>query len=390
MKYDFDTLPSRRGTGCAKWDDFDQDVIPMWVADMDFYSPEPVVQALHERVSHGVFGYPTDAAQDADCIRQVVVDRLRELYHWEVEPDDLIFTPGVIPGFNLACRALATPTGQVMVMPPVYPPFLSAPGNAGMSRLDVQLIQYPNGAYGIDWDVMEQAITDLTRLFILCNPHNPVGRVYTKEELLRMGEICLKRGVVICSDEIHCDLIYRGYQHIPIASLETEIAQNTMTLIAPSKTFNLAGLKCAVAIIQNPDLREKFRNAGKGLVSEVNVLGLAAARAAYQHGQEWLDQLMIYLEGNRDWLDDFVAKELPGVSMLKPEATYLAWLDCRSLGLAPNPYEFFLKKARVALVDGSIFGKGGEGFVRLNFGCPRSMLVEGLGRMKRALEERAD
>lgn len=205
-----------------------------------------------------------------------------------------------------------------------------------------------------------------------------------------MGEICLKRGVVICSDEIHCDLIYRGYQHIPIASLETEIAQNTMTLIAPSKTFNLAGLKCAVAIIQNPDLREKFRNAGKGLVSEVNVLGLAAARAAYQHGQEWLDQLMIYLEGNRDWLDDFVAKELPGVSMLKPEATYLAWLDCRSLGLAPNPYEFFLKKARVALVDGSIFGKGGEGFVRLNFGCPRSMLVEGLGRMKRALEERAD
>jgi cystathionine beta-lyase len=375
-------------TGCAKWDTYEADVIPMWVADMDFISPEPVIQALHKRVSHGVFGYPKDEIGDADCLHQVFVERLNNLYGWKVEPEELIFIPGVIPGFFLACHALATPSGKVMMMPPAYPPFLEAPASAGMARQDVQLTQFPNGAYGIDWDSMEEAARDETRLFILCNPHNPVGRVFREDELLRMAEVCLRQGVVICSDEIHCDLVYPGYRHIPIASLDPEIAQNTITLMAPSKTFNLAGLKCAVAIIQNPDLRGRFQKTGRGLVSEVNVLGLAAAQAAYQHGQEWLDQLMIYLEGNRDWLDNFVAKELPGVSMVKPEATYLAWLDCRELNLKPTPYEFFLKIARVALGDGAIFGKGGEGFVRLNFGCPRSMLMDALGRMKRALGER--
>jgi cystathionine beta-lyase len=310
---------------------------------------------------------------------------MAEFYQWEIQPEDIVFTPGVVKGFNLACQTVAEPGGGVLVNPPIYFPILDAPENAGMFRQDVELIHAEDGTYQIDWGAFESDISEQTRLFILCNPHNPVGRVFTREELTRMAEVCLQNDIIICSDEIHCDLIFTGYQHIPTASLDPEIAQNTITLMAASKTFNLAGLQCSFAIIQNEELRERFKHSGKGLVSWVNLMGMVATEAAYRHGQEWLDELMLYLETNRDYTYDYVNNRLPGVTMTKPEGTYLAWLDCREAGIEGNPHNFFLEEARVCMNNGADFGRGGEGFVRLNFGCPRSLLTEALERMRTAL-----
>jgi cystathionine beta-lyase len=388
MQYNFDIPPNRQSTDSFKWSRYDADVLPMWIADMDFPSPAPVVQALRERVDHGVFGYPAGIMGEPNELpefRRLIVDRLADRYGWQVEPEDLVFIPGVVIASNLACHAVATHDGGVLVQTPVYPPILDAPRYVSMRRQDALLTRDADGIYGVDWDVFESAITPETRLFILCNPHNPVGRVFRREELERMAEICLRRGVSICSDEIHCDLLYTGQQHIPIASLDAEIARNTITLIAPTKTFNLPGLQCSIAIVQNPELRQKYQEARKGLVPWVNVMGLLATQVAYRDGQDWLDQLLIYLEANRDYLHDVVQNELPGVTMARPEATYLAWLDCRQAGIEGNPYEFFLQKARVALADGALFGPGGEGFLRLNFGCSRALLAEALERVKRAL-----
>jgi cysteine-S-conjugate beta-lyase len=380
MIYNFDLLPDRRPTESVKWNMYDPDVLPMWVADMDFVSPEPVIRALRERVEHGVFGYPQDMFE----LNQVIVERMQRLYGWQVAPEDVVLLPGVVTGFNIACQAFAAGEG-VLVQTPVYPPFLSAPGNASSLLQESELVRDAQGAYSIDWDSFNAAITPQTRLFILCNPHNPVGRVFSRSELERMAQICLKQHVLICSDEIHCDLVYRGSQHIPIASLDPEIARHTITLIAPSKTYNIAGIESSIAIIQEPALRKQFLAGRRGLVGWVNLFGQIAALAAYRDGQEWLDQLLRYLENNRDYLVDFVHRELPSISMSKPEGTYLAWLDCRNAGLDHNPQQFFLEKARVAMNNGAAFGRSGEGFVRLNFGCPRSMLVEALDRIKNSL-----
>lgn len=380
MLYNFDICPDRRTTESDKWRKYPADVLPLWVADMDFVSPEPVRLALVERVQHGVYGYGRDLPE----LRELIVARMAERYHWQILPDDILFIPGVIRGFNLACQTLAEPGGGVFVQTPIYPPVLVAPRHAGLKRQEAELKLVANGSYEIDWAAFEAALTPETKLFILCNPHNPVGRVFRREELARMAEICLRRGITVCSDEIHADLIYSGQTHIPIASLDPQVARNTITLMAPSKTFNIAGLDCSFAIIQDPELRKRYQHATRGLVSGVNILGWAAAIAAYRGGQEWLTQALTYLESNRDYLFDFLQKELPGIKMTKPEATYLAWLDCRATGL-DDPYEFFLQKARVALNDGKTFGHGGKGFVRLNFACSRTTLVEALGRIKTAL-----
>ncbi len=384
MIYNFDELPDRKGTESFKWLHFEPDVLPMWVADMDFVSPAPVIRALQERVAHGIFGYPTDLPG----MREVIVERLARLYQWRVTPEDLVFMPGVVTGLNMAAHAFVGQGEGLLVQPPVYMPFLSAARNAGGITQAAELSRDADGHYGIDQDAFETAITGQTRLFVLCNPHNPVGRVFTRRELECLADICLRHHLVICTDEIHGDLIYSGRQHLPIASLSPEIARNTVTLMAPSKTFNIAGLGCSFAVIQNPDLRKQFIQAGQGLVHFVNLLGLVAGKAAYQEGQEWLDQLLVYLEGNRDLLCTVVKNDLPGVKMYCPEGTYLAWLDCRDAGIVGKPAAFFLEKARVAVNDGEAFGSGGAGFVRLNFGCPRPMLIEALQRMKRALEER--
>jgi cystathionine beta-lyase len=273
------------------------------------------------------------------------------------------------------------------VQTPVYPPILGAPLHARLTRNEMQLTRLPDGRYEIDFDVLEQATTPRTRLFILCNPHNPVGRVFSRGELEHLADVCLRHRLIICSDEIHCDLLFAGNRHIPIASLHPEIAQRTMTLMAPSKTYNISGLQCALAIVQNPELRRQLKAARDGLIPRPNLFGYAAALAGFRHGQPWLDQVVRYLEANCGWLLEAVDALLPGVRMTRPEATYLAWMDCRQAGIPGNPYEFFLSRAKVALNDGTSFGAGGEGFVRLNFGCPRSILVEAISRMQAALDE---
>ena len=382
MPYDFDRVIDRRQTESNKWHRYAPDVLPLWVADMDFPSPEPVIRALRERVEHGFFGYGVEQPE----FYEVITDRIRKRYGWRVAPEAIVHLPGVIPGFNLACRAFATPGDGLLLQTPVYPPILRAPANCGLTREEAELVRPADGRYVIDFDVFTSAIRERTRLFLLCNPHNPVGRAWERGELLRMAEICLERGLLICADEIHCDLMFSGHQHRPIASLDPEIERRTITLMAPSKTFNLAGLKSSIAIIPDAALRERFVAAQLDLVKAVNVLGYTATLAAYRDGQPWLDKLLGYLEANRDFVAEYVKTTLPGVEMCPPEATYLAWLDCRSARLPKDdPYTFFLERAKVALNDGAAFGRPGQGFVRLNFGCPRSILTEGLDRMQRAL-----
>jgi cystathionine beta-lyase len=381
MTYDFDQRIDRRHSASLKWHEYGEDVLPMWVADMDFRSPEPVIEALHERVEHGIFGY-SRASQE---LREVIVERLAKLYDWRITPQELVFLPTVVTGFNLVSHAATSPGAGVLLQTPVYYPMLRAPRNAGLTNDEMELTRGQGGRYEVDFDRMERTITERTRVFILCNPHNPVGRAFRREELARMAEICLRHDIVICSDEIHADLILNDGCHVPIASLAPEVAAQTVTLMGPSKTYNLAGLKCSFAVVQDAELRAKLEATYADLVPSVNVLGFAAARAAYAEGQPWLDALLDYLEGNLEFLLRYVENDLPGITMARPEATYLAWLSCHDAGIPGNPHEFFLERAKVAMNDGAAFGRGGEGFVRLNFGCPRSMLDEALERMSEAL-----
>ena len=292
-------------------------------------------------------------------------------------------------GFNLACRSVAALGDGLVLQTPMYPPILRAPDNCGFAREEAPLGREASGRYVIDFDGFRAAIRERTKLFLLCNPHNPVGRVWDRAELSRLAEICLERGLVIVSDEIHCDLVYPGHQHVPIASLAPEIERRTITMMAPSKTFNLPGLKSSIAIIPDAGMRERFVACQLDLVRAVNIFGYVATLAAYRDGQPWLDELLRYLEANRDFVADYVQSQLPGVAMARPEGTYLAWLDCRGAGLPKDdPFSFFLERARVALNDGTAFGAPGRGFVRLNFACPRALLTEGLERMRGALARR--
>lgn len=381
MHYDFDRRIDRRNSDSIKWNYYDEDVLPLWVADMDFVSPQPVVQALIQRARHAAFGYPKESEALKDAIRA----RQMEKHGWQVPAESMTLVPGVVTGFRIACHMLSPGQDGVLVQTPVYPPILKAWSVNDLLNQSMQLTQQPDGSYAIDWEAFEAAFTPQTRLFILCNPHNPVGRVFRKDELERMAEICLRHDVLICSDEIHAELLFPGSQHIPIASLDPEVARHTITLTAPSKTFNIAGLHCSAAIISDEHLRERFQSAREGLVGWLDVMSMAAALAAYRDGQEWLDQVMDYLNANREFVYETVNQELPGISMGMPEGTYLAWLDCRAAGILENPCQFFLERARLGLNDGGDFGPGGEGFVRLNFGCPRANLEVALERMKKAL-----
>ena len=383
MAYDFDRVIDRRSTNSNKWRKYAPDVLPLWVADMDFASPEPVVRALRERAEHGVYGYGFEGPEFA----QVFVDRLQKRYGWTVSPEAVVMIPGVIPGFNVACRALTVPGDGLLMQLPVYPPILRSPGNHELTRDEAMLGRERDGRYVADLEAFRAAIHPRTRAFLLCNPHNPVGRVFTRDELDGMARICLERDLAIIADEIHCDLLYGAHRHVPMASLGPEVARRTITLMAPSKTFNMAGLKVSVAVIPEASLRERFLAArGDYVQAQVNIMGYAAALAAYRDGDAWLGELLRYLEANRDFLADYVRRHLPGVTMTPPEGTYLAWLDCRGAGpAAADPFTFFLERAKVALNDGALFGRGGQGFVRLNFGSPRALLTEGLERMRRAL-----
>ena len=382
MTFDFDRVIDRRATDSNKWRKYPADVLPLWVADMDFASPPSVVQALRARVEHGFFGYLMEKPE----LPEVVADRMAKRYGWRVSPDAVVPVPGVIAGFNLALRLLTTPGDGLLVQTPVYPPILRAAGNHGLRRDEHALTRGADGRYMVDLDTFARALEPRTRAFLLCNPHNPVGRLFDVAELEGMAKECARRDVWIIADEIHCDLLLDGRRHVPIATLSPEIEARTITFMAPSKTFNVPGLKCAVAIVPNATVRERLAAGLGDLVPKINVLGHAAAVAAYRDGEAWLEALLRYLEANRDVVVDEVPRRLPGVKVAPPEATYLAWLDCRGAAIpGGDPYTLFLERARVALNDGRLFGPGGDGFVRLNFACPRSLLLDGLDRMARAL-----
>jgi cystathionine beta-lyase len=386
MTFDFDHLPNRRSTESAKWRAHDEGILPMWVADMDFRSPEPVIQALHERVEHGIFGYP----RAPEGLRGSIIDWLQKRHGWQVAPEELVIIPGVVTGFHLAAHAVTHPGDGVLVQTPTYGPFFRVAPNVHLVQQEMELTPGPDGQYELDLDAFRAAINGRTRIFMLCNPQNPTGRVFRQDELESMAQICLEHDIIICSDEIHSDLVFSDQRHIPIAMIDPEIAAKTITLLAPSKTFNIAGLEASVAVIQDQKLRQQFDGARLGLVGWVNLLGQIAMLAAYQHGEKWLDALLLYLEANRDYLVEFINHQIPGVQVTSPQGTYLAWLNCRDANIPGKPSEYLLKEARVAMNDGEWFGKGGTGFVRLNFGCPRQMLEEALIRIKKTLEDQSE
>jgi cystathionine beta-lyase len=377
VDFDFDRVIDRRRTDSLKWARYgDRDVIPMWVADMDFQAPRPILEALHGRVEHGVFGYAVPPRE----LTKVVVAWMERMYAWKIEPAWIVWLPGLVPVLNLVCRAYGQDGDEVVTFTPVYPPFLAAPP-ASRKHLRTIGLQRQADLYTFDTERFERELSPRSRILLLCNPHNPVGRRYEREELARIADICVARDLTICSDEIHCDLILDGGPHVPTATLGPEVSARTITLMAPSKTFNIPGLNCAFAIIENAELRAKFKKAREGIVPGTNALGFAACLAAYRDCEPWRLALIDYLRGNRDIVYQFIKDQVPGLSMDDVQATYLAWIDVRALGL-PDPARFF-EQAGVALYDGRHFG--GEGFVRLNFGCPRVTLTEALGRLRRAV-----
>lgn len=381
MTFDFDTPVSRHGTDSQKWQKYaGRDVLPMWVADMDFKSPPAVLQALHERVEHGVFGYARPVKSTVDA----VVSAMAERYGWHIEPKWIVWLPGLVVGLNVTAQAFAEPGDEILTLTPVYPPFMSAPKNSGRVSVTVPWV-IEGGHWAIDWDALERAVTPSTKVFFLCNPHNPLARVWRRAELEHLAEFCLRHGLVLCSDEIHCDLLLdRELPHVPTALLSPEIAARTVTLMAPSKTYNVPGLGTSIAIIPDPMRRARFMRATAGIVAEVTALGYAACEAAYRDSEPWRQALLSYLRGNRDYLLEAIARDLPGISVQAPvEATYLLWMNVSALSL-PKPAAHF-EQHGVGLSDGAMFGAESGSHLRLNFGCPRATLVEAVRRMKAAL-----
>ena len=378
MAFDFDTSPDRRGSDSSKWNRYAPDVLPMWVADMDFAAAPVIVDALRARLAHPVFGY----AAANERLRERMVAHCAVRYAWNIAVEDIVFLPGVEPGFNMALKTLAAPGDGVVVNTPVYRPILNAPGHWGLTRVDLPLT-----AQGIDADARDAAL-ERAAVYLLCNPHNPVGKVFARQDLVALAEACIERDVWIVSDEIHCDLVFDGRAHVPIASLDVEVAQRTITLMAASKTWNIAGLKTAFAIVPNRELRRRFEATRLGMVDSVNLFGLAATEVALEHGEPWRQALIEYLTSNRDHLDTMLRERFPGIRMTRPEATFLAWLDCSELNLGVDPQTFFLERGRVAFSAGGDFGERHGSWMRLNFGCTRAMLDEGLARMAAALATR--
>ena len=385
MKYNFDKIPERRNTNSVKWDSYPADRLPLWVADTDFEVCPKILDAIRKRLEHPVLGYSLDDPE----LLQVVCSRMLERYGWHVVPEDLILVPGIVSGFNFAIRAYCGNDDTVIYQTPAYPPFILAPGHFQLKGICNDLYYDPEEEiWKIDFDRFEEQIQDNTSLFILCNPHNPVGRVFTPEELTRLGDICLKHNVKICSDEIHNEIIYKGYRHTPIASLNERFSANTITFIAPSKTFNIPGLSCSIAIVQDPEMRSRYKKALEHLSSGVTVLSQAAGLAAYRDCGDWMSEQMDYLEENRDFAQTYIRENMPLIRQNRIEATFLMWLDCSALGIEGSPAEFFAEKAHVQLNDGKRFGPGYEKFVRVNLGTNRATLAEALSRMKKALDER--
>jgi cysteine-S-conjugate beta-lyase len=386
MSFDFDTVPHRLGTDSQRWQKYaGQDILPLWVADMDFRSSPAILKALHDRVEHGIFGYARPTASTVSA----VTDALAARYGWTIDPAWIVWLPGLVCGLNVTAQAFAQPGEEVLTLTPVYPPFMTAPKNSGRVSVTVPFVLNSSSTparWDIDWDALERAVTPKTKLFFLCNPHNPLARVWRRDELVRLGEFCERHDLVLCSDEIHCDLILDpSLPHIPTATLSPAIAARSLTLMAPSKTYNVPGLGTSFAVIPDAALRARFVRATAGIVAEVTTLGFAACEAAYRDSEDWRQELLAYLRGNRDFLLDFLARELPGLFIATPmEATYLAWINVESLNLA-DPIAHF-EKHGVGLSDGAFFAAQRGSHVRINIGCPRATLAEALRRMKVAVD----
>jgi cystathionine beta-lyase len=390
MKFDFDELVDRRTTYSVKWNRYNSDVIPLWVADMDFRSPAPIAASLRRAIDHGIFGYPGDAPS----LRAAVAARMDKLYGWKVDPDWVVATTGLVSGFNAAAAAVCKPGEGYLIQPPVYMPFNDLDAHLGLVRQEAPLEEGRDGerlSYSINWNVFSSAFGSRgarSSMFLLCDPHNPIGRAWDRETQRRMAEIAIDRGAVIVSDEIHAELLLDGATHVPLASLEPAFAERSVTLVSPSKTFNIAGLFCGFAIIPNAALRSAFSKAQERMTLHVSSLSLVAAEEALSGScDEWLAEALAYMRANRDFTLEFIENRMPEIEAIRPDSTHLLWLDCRRIGVEA-PADFFLREAKVALNEGAAFGTGGAGFARLNFACPRSLLAEGLERMARALEKR--
>ncbi len=388
MKYNFDKVVERIQS--EKWGEKKkmfgrEDIVPVWVADMDFESPKPVVDAIVKRAEHSIFGYTFRPSSYYESI----INWFSKRYNWEVNKDWINYSPGVVPALSFIASSFSHLGDKIIVQSPVYSRFLEVITENRRQILNNPL-KLKNGIYVIDFDDFEEKANDSrAKLFFLCNPHNPVGRVWTREDLIKLGRICIKNNIIIVSDEIHSDLIYKGHKHVVFASISEEFAQNSITLNSPSKTFNLAGLQTSVVIIPNKKYYKIYDNMISSLkVGRSNVFGLVALEAAYNFGESWLEQLLEYLEENLKYLTNFFKERVPKIKVIKPEGTYLVWLDCRQLGL--NDLElrkFIIEKAKVGLVDGYKFGQGGEGFQRINIGCTRIILKESLERIEKAVNE---
>ena len=380
MKPDFNLLHNRRDSDSKKWNIYDEDILPLWVADTDFLSPPTVIDALKERITHGIFGY----SKPSDSTKESIQRWLQNRHNWAVALEDIILIPGVVQGFNIAAKAFSNPGDSVLIQTPAYHPFFHVAENSSLEQISAPISQDPDGNYLINETHLTSTIQPQTRVFMLCNPQNPTGRVFSKPELQVVAQICIENNIIICSDEIHSDLVFPGNKHIPIATLSGNVSDITVTLISASKTFNISGLKSSAAIITNQALREQFASAATGFVGSVNLLGELALRTSYDLGEVWLEHLLTYLESNRNQLVEIVNADLPGIQILEPEGTYLGWLNCTDLNLE-DPAKFFLEKASVAVNSGTWFGKEYRQYIRLNFGCPQDRLLMGLERIKNAL-----
>lgn len=387
-KYDFDTIVDRKGTNCLKYDfaaerGKPEDVLPLWVADMDFPTAPEILQRLQKTVSHGIFGY----SEGKEDYFKAVADWYEKHFGWEVKRNWLIKTPGVVFAIAAAIRAFTKEGDAVLLQQPVYYPFSEAIRDNGRILVNNPL-KLRDGRYEIDFQDLEQKIVEhKVKLFLLCSPHNPVGRVWEEWELRKLGDLCLKHGVLVVSDEIHSDFVWPGHEHLVFASLSPDYADISVTCTAPSKTFNLAGLQVSNIFVPNPELKRRLRKAiDQAGYSQVNLMGLVACQAAYEEGEAWLTELKTYLQGNLAFVRNYLKEHLPKIRLVEPEGTYLIWLDFRALGMTEEEREeLIVKKARLWLDSGAMFGADGEGFERINIACPRATLEQAFTRLDRAL-----
>ena len=395
VKYDFDQICNRKNTDCLKWDMMEpifgsRDLIPLWVADMDLPVAKPITDALKKRVEHPFYGY----SQAGTSVINSIVERMKRKFNWDIKPEWIVFTPGVVPALHVAVRSLTHPGDEVILQEPTYHPFFPVVVNSGCKIINNSL-KLKKNRYEMDYKGLEEKFHSKSRSYqeagriktiIFCNPHNPVGRLWKRDEIIKMGEIVINNGAVVISDEIHCEILFKDQKHTPFASISKKFEQNSIVCMSPSKTFNLAGLEVSTIIIPNKKLRDNFINTRAGIVPNPNLFGYTALEAAYRHGDEWLEQILDYLQENLDYLRVYIENRIPDIKVIDPEGTYLIWLDFRDLGMDNQTLSNFMKReAKVGLEDGFIFGESGSGFMRMNIACPRSILTEALKRIENAV-----